>query len=233
MWLLRCPVSFSVSAGACRGVASALCFDCAGYTGVVFGQTLVVGRGITLFRCFFLLLWLVRDWLSILSLVRDAHPPTLFSTTFGVPGEGSGRSGRYSGIRALGTNEIGNEWLAFQQGLGVSCRRVLLLLLGARAASVVDIFTRAMIGFILGLRIRSASLLELSKCLVCRVATLVERCDTCLWLLSALCWLVVNSNGVLPKFFFDGYGGSEVSSELCCALAIPLELRCITWLLVF
>ncbi|MQL85093.1 hypothetical protein Taro_017617 [Colocasia esculenta] len=26
----------------------------------------------------FLLLWLVRDWLSLLSLVREAHPPTLF-----------------------------------------------------------------------------------------------------------------------------------------------------------
>ncbi|MQL98474.1 hypothetical protein Taro_031190 [Colocasia esculenta] len=26
----------------------------------------------------FLLLWLVRDWLSLLSLVRKAHPPTLF-----------------------------------------------------------------------------------------------------------------------------------------------------------
>ncbi|MQM12028.1 hypothetical protein Taro_044938 [Colocasia esculenta] len=61
--------------------------------GVVSGLTLVVGRGITLFRCFvvlysrvvcfrfsleFLLLWLVRDWLSLLSLVREAHPPTFF-----------------------------------------------------------------------------------------------------------------------------------------------------------
>ncbi|MQL86313.1 hypothetical protein Taro_018844 [Colocasia esculenta] len=26
----------------------------------------------------FLLLWLVRDWLSLLSRVRKAHPPTLF-----------------------------------------------------------------------------------------------------------------------------------------------------------
>ncbi|MQM00116.1 hypothetical protein Taro_032846, partial [Colocasia esculenta] len=59
---------------------------------------------------------------------------------------GSGRSGRYSGIRAQGSNEICNElitmvvpkkgtrallarlcrvlWLAFQQGPSVSCRRV-------------------------------------------------------------------------------------------------------------
>ncbi|MQM14134.1 hypothetical protein Taro_047064 [Colocasia esculenta] len=54
--------------------------------------TLVVGQGVTLFRCFvvlcgrvvcfrlleFLLLWMVRDWLSLLSLVHEAHPPTLF-----------------------------------------------------------------------------------------------------------------------------------------------------------
>ncbi|MQM16056.1 hypothetical protein Taro_049009 [Colocasia esculenta] len=33
----------------------------------------------------------------------------------------------------------------------------------------------------------STSLLKLSRCFVCCVAPLVERCDTCLWLLSALC----------------------------------------------
>ncbi|MQL82304.1 hypothetical protein Taro_014777 [Colocasia esculenta] len=86
-------------------------FDSTDSAGVVYGPTLVVGRGITLFHCFFLLLWLVRDWLSLLSLVCEAHPPTLF-------------------------------------------RRVLLLLLGARAASVVAIFTHAAVGFVLGLRIR-------------------------------------------------------------------------------
>ncbi|MQL76436.1 hypothetical protein Taro_008826 [Colocasia esculenta] len=53
--------------------------------------------------------------------------------------------------------------------------------------------------------------------LECRVAPLVERCDTCLWLLSALCWLVVNSGEVLPEFFSVGSGGGEVSSELCGA----------------
>ncbi|MQL80354.1 hypothetical protein Taro_012802 [Colocasia esculenta] len=60
-----------------------IAFDSAGSTGVVFGPTLVVGLGFSPFRCFvfasalleFLLLWLVRDWLSLLSLVREAHPP--------------------------------------------------------------------------------------------------------------------------------------------------------------
>ncbi|MQL88973.1 hypothetical protein Taro_021543, partial [Colocasia esculenta] len=46
--------------------------------------------------------------------------------------------------------------------------------------------------------------------LVCHVAPLVERCYTCLWLLSALCWLVVNSGELLPEFFSIGSGGSEV-----------------------
>ncbi|MQL69433.1 hypothetical protein Taro_001728 [Colocasia esculenta] len=55
-----------------------LVFDSAGSAGVVFGPTLVVDHGITSFRCFFMLLWMVRDWLSLLSLFREAHPPTLF-----------------------------------------------------------------------------------------------------------------------------------------------------------
>ncbi|MQM11724.1 hypothetical protein Taro_044632 [Colocasia esculenta] len=41
--------------GACRGVASALYFDSAGSAVVVFGLTLVVGRGVTLLRCFVVL----------------------------------------------------------------------------------------------------------------------------------------------------------------------------------
>ncbi|MQM11128.1 hypothetical protein Taro_044033, partial [Colocasia esculenta] len=148
------------------------CVDSAGSAGVVSGPTLVVGRGFTLFRCFvllmlsleLLLLWLVRDWLSLLSLVREAHlllspgrdslsqefiarrlwwrfvapcvansvsceRERLFrsesrvaflqvlgvfgsmggGTTFRVSGGGSERSGRYSGIRAQGSNEICNE----------------------------------------------------------------------------------------------------------------------------
>ncbi|MQL93315.1 hypothetical protein Taro_025954, partial [Colocasia esculenta] len=64
MWLLRYPVSFFVSA-----VLLPLLLE-------------------------FRLLWLVRDWLSLLSLLREAHPPTLFrvfgsvggDATFGVSG---------------------------------------------------------------------------------------------------------------------------------------------------
>ncbi|MQM19918.1 hypothetical protein Taro_052930 [Colocasia esculenta] len=122
------------------------------------------------------------------------------------------------------------RWLSFQQGLSVSCRRVLLLLLGAHAASVVAVFARDAVGFILGLHVRVCVLLAMclalhacallgamlcsvgvfaraKQMLVYYVAPLVERCDTWLWLLSALCWLVVNSDEVLPEFFSVGSGG--------------------------
>ncbi|MQL93375.1 hypothetical protein Taro_026018 [Colocasia esculenta] len=46
--------------------------------------------------------------------------------------------------------------------------------------------------------------------LVCHVAPLIECCDTCLWLLPALCWLFVNSGEVFPKFFSVGSSGGEV-----------------------
>ncbi|MQM17990.1 hypothetical protein Taro_050972, partial [Colocasia esculenta] len=72
--------------------------------------------------------------------------------------------------------------------------------------------------------------------LMCRVAPLVEHCDTYLWLLSALCWLVVNSGEVLPEFFSVGSRGGEVfpRTVLCSFLvvaAFPSGLRCIAWLL--
>ncbi|MQL90029.1 hypothetical protein Taro_022615, partial [Colocasia esculenta] len=51
-----------------------------------------------------------------------------------------------------GVREVGS-WLALQQGPSVSYTRVLLLLSGARAASVVVRFARAAVGFIFGLRV--------------------------------------------------------------------------------
>ncbi|MQM21253.1 hypothetical protein Taro_054288 [Colocasia esculenta] len=62
-------------------------------------------------------------------------------------------------------------------------------------------------------------------CVLCRVAPLVEHCDTCMWLLSAWCWLVVSSGEVLLEFFSVGSGGSEVSLELSC-VCFWLLLRC-------
>ncbi|MQM11519.1 hypothetical protein Taro_044426, partial [Colocasia esculenta] len=47
-------------------------------------------------------------------------------------------------------------------------------------------------------------------CVLCRVAPLVERYDTCMWLLSAWCWLVVSFGEVLLEFFSVGSDGTEV-----------------------
>ncbi|MQM10525.1 hypothetical protein Taro_043417 [Colocasia esculenta] len=68
--------------------------------------------------------------------------------------------------------------------------------------------------------------------LVCRVAPLVKQCDTCLWLLPALGWLVVNFGKVFPEFFSAGSGRSEfeVSIVWLVVVALPSRLRCIAWL---
>ncbi|MQL97167.1 hypothetical protein Taro_029851 [Colocasia esculenta] len=85
---------------------------------VVFCPTLVVGHGITLFRCFFLLLWMVRDWLSLLSLVREAHPPTLFSCHFANPRDSnpSGSSDSWVAARPSGSLAGVREVASFPAG---------------------------------------------------------------------------------------------------------------------
>ncbi|MQL81351.1 hypothetical protein Taro_013803 [Colocasia esculenta] len=61
------------------------------------------------------------------------------------------------------------------------------------------------------------------RCSVCRVAPLVERCDTCLWLLSAWCWLVVSSGEVLL----------ELRTVSRLFLLLPCYLRVLGVLLVW
>ncbi|MQM19264.1 hypothetical protein Taro_052265, partial [Colocasia esculenta] len=178
-WLLL-PDLVEVCAKGCFRIV----FDSVGSAGVVLGPTLVVGHGVYSISLLYSTLW---DWLALLSLVREAHPPTLF------------------------------RWLAIQQGPSVSCRRVFAAAAWLREHACGVAFTGAGLlpvdlvegSCLIGcpLVVGSASLLELSRCFVCRVAPLVERCDTCLWLLSALCWLVVNSGEVLPEFFYVGSGG--------------------------
>ncbi|MQM23652.1 hypothetical protein Taro_056719, partial [Colocasia esculenta] len=62
------------------------------------------------------------------------------------------------------------------------------------------------------------------KCSVCHVASLVERCDTCLWLLSAWSWLVVSSGEVLPEFFSVGSGRKPFVVVLNDALVVLVEV---------
>ncbi|MQM07975.1 hypothetical protein Taro_040828 [Colocasia esculenta] len=191
-------------------------FDSISSLGVMSGPTLVVGRGITLFRCF--LFGFIAYLTGLNSNPSGSSDPWVAVRPSGSLA-GSGRSGRYSGIRAQGSNEIG-----FERELQKSVAAVAGCVCYERGCC----FTCVAVGFVFGLHFRvgvsrrlreptcgvafigtgllstepSASLLELSRCFVCRVALLVERCDTCLWLLSALCWLVVSSSEVLPEFFY-------------------------------
>ncbi|MQM23321.1 hypothetical protein Taro_056386 [Colocasia esculenta] len=74
--------------------------------------------------------------------------------------------------------------------------------------------------------VRCARDIELSRCLACCVALLVERCDTCLWLSSAWCWLVVDSSEVLLEFFSVGSDGRLFRARFCYCRA-PQSLRCV------
>ncbi|MQM04467.1 hypothetical protein Taro_037264 [Colocasia esculenta] len=88
-------------------------------------------------------------------------------------------------------------WLAFQQGPSVSCRRVLLLLLGVRAASVVVVSAHAVVGFVFGLRVRVGVLRRLREP-TCGVA-----------FIGAVLWSAQPVEGVLAL------------------LAVPLLLGCV------
>ncbi|MQL94107.1 hypothetical protein Taro_026759 [Colocasia esculenta] len=65
-------------------------------------------------------------------------------------------SGSLAGVRE-------DRWLAFQQGPSVSCRRVSLLLLGARAASMVASSLVLRLDFFFGLRVRVGVLRRLRE----------------------------------------------------------------------
>ncbi|MQL81476.1 hypothetical protein Taro_013938, partial [Colocasia esculenta] len=123
-------------------------------------------------------------------------------------------------------------------------------------------FTRAAFGFVLGLRVHvgvsqrlrepacgvaftgaglwSAELVEVGilargkQMLVCRVASLVERCDTWLWLLSAcvVLWVEVHRlDAVFWWCFPELFVVVLVSVVWLVAVALPSRLRCIAWLL--
>ncbi|MQL67871.1 hypothetical protein Taro_000139, partial [Colocasia esculenta] len=240
----------------------------------------------TLFRCFIVLC--VPAALDGKGMVISIEPCSRGSPPYSLqvgtrsrrsllPDSGGGSSDLWVAAQPSavpGGGPGGRVVTVVSEGPGVSYRRVLLLLLGARAASVVAVFARAVVGFVLGLCVRmgvsrrlrepacgvaftsawllpvdpeegsclagsplvvwscvslldvcwpcvpvrccalcstqSTSLLKLSRCFVYHVALLVEHCDTCLWLLPALCWLFVNSGELFLEFFSVGSGGGEV-----------------------
>ncbi|MQL78638.1 hypothetical protein Taro_011064 [Colocasia esculenta] len=174
----------------------------------------------------FLLLWLVRDWWR-----RDLWGSLA----------GSGRSGRYSGIRAQGSNEICNELITMavpKKGSECELQESVTTVAGCTCFEHCCWFARAAIGFVIGLRVRvgvsrrlreptccvaftgaglwsaeplcvwpcvpvrhwalcstqSASLLELSRCFVCRVAPLLLLSDLSSWEAPGSCG-VASSGG--------------------------------------
>ncbi|MQL86209.1 hypothetical protein Taro_018738, partial [Colocasia esculenta] len=115
----------------------------------------------------------------------------------GLNSNPSGSSDLWVAVRPLGVlgGALGGQVITV--GPFVSCRRVLLLLLGARAASVVAVFARTAVGFILGLCIRVVMSQRLREPTRGVAFTGVSE--------------------VLPEFFSVGSGGGEVSPDLCCA----------------
>ncbi|MQL99674.1 hypothetical protein Taro_032398 [Colocasia esculenta] len=174
--------------------------DSTGSAGVVFGLTrVVVESSFASALLEFLLLWL-----------------------------GSGRLGRYSGIRAQGSNEICNELITMaipKKGSECKLRESVAAIAGCASCERGCCFARAAVGFILGLRVYVGltSFARAKQILVCRVAPLVECCDTYLWLLPALCWLVANSGEVLPEFFSVG-SGEELFVVVLVRVPLPLGL---------
>ncbi|MQL95128.1 hypothetical protein Taro_027793 [Colocasia esculenta] len=218
-------------------------FDSAGSAGVVFGPTLV-GLAIAGVRCRTVMVpacspcvassvsceheRLYRELRVAFLQVLRVYGSVGGGMTFGGPWRGFGRSGRCSGIRAQGSNEICNGWLAFQQGPSVSCRRVLLLLLGARATSVVAVFARATVGFVLGLSVHVGVSRRLREP-ACGVAFTgagllpVDPVEVRVPLPLGLLLCSLKSSTVLPLWF-------EVSVVWLVAVALPSRLRCIAWL---
>ncbi|MQM11654.1 hypothetical protein Taro_044563 [Colocasia esculenta] len=155
----------------------------------------------------FLLLWLVRDWLSILSLVREAHPPTLFRSS--DPWVATRLSGSLAGVWEVGSLQCSPA------GSECELQESVAAVAGGACYDCGCYFARTAIGFIFSLRVcvgvsrrlrvptcgvaftdaglQSADPVEVGvlarakQMLVCHVAPLVECCDTCLWLLSSLC----------------------------------------------
>ncbi|MQM17564.1 hypothetical protein Taro_050536 [Colocasia esculenta] len=176
--------------------------DSVGSAGVVFGLARVVVEAFLCFRCFFLLLWLVRDWLSLLSLVRKAHPPTLFSFSAGSECELQECVAAVAGCTCFErgcwfARDVFRFVINLRIRVGVSRR--------LREPTCDVAFTGA--GLWSVEMVEVGIFAQAKQMLVCCVAPLVERCDTCLWLLSALCCLVANSGEVLPEFFSVGSGG--------------------------
>ncbi|MQL89436.1 hypothetical protein Taro_022008 [Colocasia esculenta] len=132
----------------------------------------------------FLLLWLVRDWLQLLLCrVCGECGHSACSCRSGVVGTGLAGSGLPCVEDTCREVQVQCSWSSSAHLSVCALRRLRELACGVAFTSAELLSVES-----------SALLLELSRCSVCHVASLVECCDTCLWLLSAWCWLVVSSS---------------------------------------
>ncbi|MQL90316.1 hypothetical protein Taro_022906 [Colocasia esculenta] len=118
------------------------------------------------------------------------------------------------------------RWLAFQQGPSVSCRRVLLMLLGARAASVVAIFARAVVGFILVLRVRMGVVKSERAYMWCGL----HRCRVVVRGTGRRCPCLVGSPLIVGVRFPQN---CVVLVSGCCGIGLEVEVHrlaaCVLW----
>ncbi|MQM12720.1 hypothetical protein Taro_045638 [Colocasia esculenta] len=105
--------------------------------------------------------------------------------------------------------------LAVPYGWGVCCVGLVCGLLSVRCFTLFSAW--------------SALLLELSRCSMCRVASLVERCDTCLWLFVGLvlagCELVRDELSLLPVGLSVLQSAWAFSVKVLCAWPYVWLLR--------
>ncbi|MQM10837.1 hypothetical protein Taro_043737 [Colocasia esculenta] len=159
--------SFPTSWRCMSRVASALCL------------TLMVLREPCLARPWlwvvFLLLWLVKDWLSLLSLVHEAHPPTLFRSESrvaflqvlglfefiayltGLNSNPSGSSDPWVAVRPSGSLAGVREVASFPAGFKCELQESVAAIAGCTCYERGCWFTHAAVEFVIDLRIRVGS----------------------------------------------------------------------------
>ncbi|MQL79276.1 hypothetical protein Taro_011712, partial [Colocasia esculenta] len=191
----------------------------------------------------FLLLWLVRDWLSLLSHVREAYPPALFSVSFE-------RECLYRDLRVAFSQVLGVD--SFPAGSECELQESVAAVAGSTCCERGCWFARAAVGFVCGLRVRAvvclASRAGAPLCAVLCSVDVVARAKQMLSVLSSLLVLVEVKFPHNYVVIVSGCCGIalwvEVHRLAACVLvmvfvvwlvvvALPSGLMCINWLFGF
>ncbi|MQL70479.1 hypothetical protein Taro_002796, partial [Colocasia esculenta] len=133
--------------------------DSAGSAGVIFGLTwVVVESSFASALLEFLLLWLLFEFIAYLTGLNSnpsgSSDSWVAARRSGVPGGGFGRSGRYGGIRAQGSNEICNELITMvvlKKGSECELQESVAAVAGCACFEHGCWFARAAVGFVVSL----------------------------------------------------------------------------------